>query len=506
MLSGVSVPSSRHQTDTVWYAVTVRVAWDLMVAGVRVRPNVLQDARDHALCSLPKGLGVDEAEHCASALTRSYLERVTEGRYRRDTSGSDLSVHADRSWRTQLFEAVDPVGDAVLRMHFGDGLDMEGVERTAAIDGAVLGGAKEGIREAMRAIADADGHGVTEWTDVQVDALIARVVCMAAPGCPEVADLMTHGAAMHVDQCTRCSRAVRLIRGGILSAADLLNQPVDFEPIELATVLLHPDGQKHRKRLQRLMVDIAVPAGTDVWLLDARDLRKIEADLRVLAVEARPPRHHTRGAVVSGLGRWSGKTLLGPVAMEALAAARARPWGVIEGLDELPAPRPPPPRATRWWVSATLCAIASVVAGVEVFMPAEPPPITPIEVHFKRIDPGWDVRFDADELAIIDVLILGAEGPELLHASVGVKKGQWATGEGDFHFAVKSDTVALIASETGIPNLAQRVMQSRGQPEPMAAIASWIRQMHPEVDFVVSPEIVMEEGDGLPTLNPPFTP
>ncbi len=508
MPPGARASHSLHQAVSVWFPVTVRVAWELVLAGIRVRPGVLQDARDHVLYSLPPDVGVDEAEMLAGSLTQRYLERAQFGQYQRDVQDPDLSVPVHRQWRLQLFDSVDPVGDAVLRMHYGDGMEMDGVERTAAIDGAVLCGAQEGVREAMRVIAYASDHSMAEWADARVDRLITRIVGLAEPGCPPPAEVLSDEARGHVDRCTRCSRAVRLIRGGVLSPLDLSPQSgaLDASPIEVATLLLHPDGRKHRKRMQRLLDAHAVPVGKDAWLMDARDLHAISGSIRLAAEEGRPPRHHLRGAVVSGIGRWSGSVLLGPIAVDALAAARSRPWSEIEGLGELPSPRPPPPRATRWWVAAAICAMASIATGVHVLTPKGPPPATPIEVQFKPAEDGWNIRFDADDLAVVDVVALGADGLELLHPSALAGKGQWATGEGDYYLSVPHDTVALISSAAGIPGIEELIVQARAQPVPMQAIEGWIREAHPTVDFVVSPEIVVLEEGGVVVDPSPSTP
>ena len=149
MTSGVNRPQPADPRVSIWFSVTVRVAWELMLAGIRVRPALLTDARDHVLACLPDGVGPDEAEVLAGAATIDFLERVRAGKYERLTPIEDTDLTIHRSWRDQLFKAVDPVGDAVLRLHYGDGMDLGAVERTAAIDSAVLEGAREGIREAV---------------------------------------------------------------------------------------------------------------------------------------------------------------------------------------------------------------------------------------------------------------------------------------------------------------------------------------------------------------------
>ena len=486
--------SPRTQTGdprvTIWFSVTVRVAWELMLAGIRVRPAILTDARDHALACLPEGTGPDEAETLAGVATADFLGRVREGRYERLIPLEDTDLTIRQSWREQLFESVDPVGDAVLRLHYGDGMDMAAVERTAAIDTAVLDGAREGIREAVRTIVDAEG--LSSWSQERLDVLVGRIVSLPSPGCPAPTHLLSDQAREHVDRCPRCSRAVRLIRGGLLAPLDLM-APADHESprnAQIVAILLHPDARKHHKRVSRVLSERAIALGNDVWLLDRSDLGAVAPGLKALAEDSRPPRHHIRGAVVTGLGRWSGNVLLGPVAIQALDAARSRPWSEIDQLGELPAPRPPAPSAVRWWAGAGVAAGLAALAGVHVMSPEEVPPSMPIAVEFQRMPQGWAIRFDTEDLAVVDVVGLGTEGLTGLHAGARAEKGRWATGDGRFQLMVPGNEVALIASADGIPELHGLVEQARAQSQPMTSLESWVRHTHPTVDFVVSPAII----------------
>jgi len=493
MSSGASRPQAGDSGATIWFSVTVRVAWELMLAGLRVRPGVLSDARDHALACLPSGVGVDEAEELAGAATATFLARVRQGKYERLTPVEDTDLTIQRAWREQLFCAVDPVGDAVLRLHYGDGMDMAAIERTAAIDGAVLAGAREGIREAVRTIAD--GCDLGGWPDARLDGLVSRIVGVPAPGCPAPTHLLSEQGRDHVDQCPRCSRAVRLIRGGLLAPLDLIppgGPPADPRA-EVAAILLHPDGRKHRKRVARALGERAIVLGADAWLLDGSDLNAVGVALKALAEESRPARHHLRGAVISGPGRWSGSVLLGPVPIAALDAARSRPWSEIDKLGELPAPRPPAPSATRWWLGAAAAAVAAALVGHQIMQPEVAPPSMPIAVDFHRVEAGWAIRFDTEDLAVVDVVGIGPQGLTVLHAGARSEKGRWATGDGRFELVVPGVEVALIASETGVPELSGLVDQARSQAQPMAALEGWVRHTHPSVDFVVSPAIIEDQ-------------
>ncbi len=502
MPSGLYLPRSSSTGSTVWFSVTVRVAWELMLGGVRVRPSVLCDARDHALACLPTGVGPDEAEVLAGAATRDFIIRAKEARYERTAEIPDMDLTIHRGWRDQLFEAMDPVGDAVLRLHYGDGMPISEVERTAAIDGGVISAAREGIRETTRSIVDT--HGAGGWSEARVDELICRIVGVPAPGCPEPTHLLSEAQRDHVDACPRCSRAVRLIRGGLLAPLDLVapgGEP-QTNMMSLAAILLHPDARKHRRRVVRALGDAAIRVGRDGWLLDPDDLARVGPALRALAEESRPPRHHLRGAIVTGPGRWSGKLLLGPVAIRAMDTARSRPWSEVDQLGELPTPRPPAPRATRWWLGAGLAAVAAGLVAIPVFQPEAPPPSTPIAVEFQRKSTGWVIRFDTEDLAVVDVVGVVQGSLTLLHAGARSEKGRWATGDGDFQLVAPGTEVALIASRDGIPELPGLVDQARAQPAPMSALEVWVRTAHPTVDFVVSPAIINELEPAAPGALP----
>jgi|GEM_PF-1124976 len=503
MPPGANPSRSYASSPSVWFSVTVRVAWDLMLAGVRVRPALLADAREHVLTCLPEGVGADEAEDLAGPATLDFLGRVRDGHYDRLPEMPDTDLTICRSWRDQLFSAVDPVGDAVLRLHYGDGMDMAAVERTAAIDGSILSGAREGIREAVRSIVD--GQGVESWVDERMDRLIRRIVSVPAPDCPPPTHLLSDTVRDHVDSCPRCSRAVRLIRGGLIAPLDLLAPGGDApaSSVKVLAILLHPDARKYRRKVIRALGESAIMVGQDAWLMDRSELVHVAPKLRSLAEESQPPRHHLRGAVVTGEGRWSGPVLLGPAAIQALDTARSRPWSEIDQLGELPPPRPPAPKATRWWMGVAVSAIAAGLAGYQVLQEEEAPPSTPIAVDFRRIDSSWVIRFDTEDLAVVDVVGVSDEGLSLLHAGARSEKGRWATGEGDFQIVVPGVEVALIASEAGIPELYGLVEQARSQSQPMRALEGWVRTTHPTVDFVVSPAIIEGVEPAVLQAEPP---
>ncbi len=493
----IGSPSSQVQrvAPTVWVVVTVRVAWNLMMSGVRVRPATLSDARDHVMLSLPQGLSPDQAEEMAGLLAQEFLDRVKGGKIQRQVGEADLGMNVPPTWRTDLVSAVDPVGDAVLRLHYGDGMTMDDVGRTAAIGPVVLSSAREDIRERVRGLARQEGTPLGGWSDGRIDQLIGRIANVAEQGCPEPMSILSESYREHVDRCPRCSRAVRLIRGGIIAPSDLV-QPADHSLTltDVAAIVLHPDARKVRRKLEKTLGPTAIRAGSDAWLMSEQELRAVSPALRNLVVDGHLPRHHIRGAVIHGPGRWSGNVLLGPVAVSALEAARSRPWSEVDTMAELPPPRPAPPSPLRWWLVAGVMGVAATIMGIEVLGPQEVRPQMPIEAEFRSVEDGWEILFDAEDMAVIDFIAVTENGPTLVHKGVRANRGQWATGEGNFRIYVPGAAVAIVASEDGLPDLEALVKQSKLEPSPMNSLEQWVRTAHPKVDWVGSPAITAEEG------------
>lgn len=482
------VEDARHR---LWLPVTVRVAWELLLARIRVRPSVLTDAREHVLRCLPEDLNADAAEALTGALTRDYLARVRDGTYRKAPLDPDIGIPVSRVWRERLVAALDPVGDAVLRMHYGDGLSLQEVERHAAIGAAVLATAREGVREEVRIIALEQDCNLEDWPNSRIDPLICRIATTAEAVCPGPAGLLSEAGRDHAGRCPRCSRAVRLIRQGVISPGDLfLPEGQDLVPptqIGLLALSLHPDGQRHQPALVRALGESALPVGADTWLIPLDEVEALIPALTHLAEQGTPPRHYLRGAAVEGPGRWSRGVLLGPLPVLALEEARSRPWSEVDRVGELPTPLPPPPKATGWWIAAGATAALAALAGVWALRPPVPDPTWPLEATFARADDAWEVRFDVDDLARLSVVSATGAAVALRDADLTAEKGRWATGDGDFQTRVQGDRVALISSPEPLPDLPDLLAASRLDREPLPALRSRLRALHPEVDVLLSP-------------------
>lgn len=468
-----------------WLPVTVRVAWDLLSHGLKVRPELLRDAREHVLRSLPDGIGIDDVEQLASAYTLDYLHRVRERRYRRPAADPDATLPAPRRWRDQLVSASDHIADAVLRLHYGDGLSIERVEHNIAVDAALLVAAQEGLREATREIGRIDELPIGSWTDARLDRLLVRIANAPARGCPGPMGLLSEAGRAHGDICPRCSRAIRLIRHGVLAPSDLF--PPDGRPLYaegqygLLALLLHPDARRSQSVVADALGDAATPVGPDAWLIDEGDLAVIGPRLIELAELGTPLRHHLRGALVHGPIRWSKGVALGPLPTTAFEAARARPWAEIHGMAPLPPPRPPPPSSARWWIATAALALTVGLVGAAMFVvdPGERPAAPPVELV--QTGAQSSLRFDAADGAAVDVLaVVDGRVVRLGDGSVA-GKGRWATGDGDYQVHVPSPAFLLLTSPTPLADLDAIIATQLAAGGGLDGIAAAVVAAHPDV-------------------------
>lgn len=468
-----------------WLPVTVRVAWDLLSHGLKVRPELLRDAREHVLRSLPDGVGADDVEQLASTYTLDFLHRVRERRYRRPAVDPDATMPAPRVWRDQLVSASDPIADAVLRLHYGDGLSIERVEQSIAVDATLLLAAQEGLREATREIGRLADLPIGGWTDARLDRLLVRIANAPARGCPGPMGLLSEAGRAHGDICPRCSRAIRLIRHGVLAPSDLF--PPDGRPLYaeghngLLALLLHPDARRSQGVVAATLGDAATPVGPDSWLIDEGDLLVVGPRLAELAELGTPLRHHLRGALVHGAIRWSKGVALGPLPTTALEAARARPWAEIQGMAPLPPPRPPPPSSARWWIATGVLALAVGLVGALMFvaLPDERPAAPPLELVRTGVDNA--LRFDAADGAAVDVLVEVDGKVERLGDGSVAGKGRWATGEGDYEILLPSPNFLLLTSPAPLADLDAIIARGEAAGTGLDGIASAVVAAHPAV-------------------------
>ena len=108
-----SVPLDEDVAYTGWAAITVRVAWALLANGIRLHPEVLRAARDHALFhihpSTPLPHAEDRVDHLVAQLVRRARREVD-----RDRWPQDLEMPLSPRWRCNNWPAVC----AVLATHW----------------------------------------------------------------------------------------------------------------------------------------------------------------------------------------------------------------------------------------------------------------------------------------------------------------------------------------------------------------------------------------------------
>ena len=123
LTSGASGPppdSSRH----LWTPITIRVAWELVRAGVRPKGAVLQEAREHVLSLLPSQASLSDADLIAIDGTKDFVRRIQDI-YQPWRPDPDLSIQPEARWRRDIQAALQPAHDVVFRLHFADVEDGE---------------------------------------------------------------------------------------------------------------------------------------------------------------------------------------------------------------------------------------------------------------------------------------------------------------------------------------------------------------------------------------------
>lgn len=412
----------------LWSPITIRVAWELVRAGVRVKPATLRAAREHALWRIPPRAGIAEAEVFATAAVEEYLARVN-GRYARVEPDPDVDILPNPGWREAIVAAAEPLHDAILRLHYADGFPFDEVQRRFGLSEPIVRAAREAVRELARSVLSDDGVSTIGWDNARLDRLIVRIANAAGDNCPGPGGLGTDAGRAHGEHCPRCSRALRLFREGALSPSDLF--PPEGAPclpadtIDIACILVHPDARKHLRLLMKAFPD-ARKIGEEAILLAGDGL---EAALHELAEAGTPPAAHLRIARRTAPGRWTDRAVLGPAPELVRAEAVALAWGEVRGIAKLPQALPPPPSAARWWSAAVLGLLVAGAAGAYAALPSRVDPDVGLSA---RIDRGMLV-FDVDDAAFVDVLVVRGLSPALaFHSETAGDKGALSTGDGRY--------------------------------------------------------------------------
>ena len=487
-----AAPPPAADPSAVFTAVTIAVAWTLSRQKAELKARVVAEAREHVLRSLPVGCDPDLAAFLAPELVLDWIGRLKNQRYRR------LAALPEGPWpplgplQQQLFAAVtaDKAELTVLRRHYGEGRTLDALVAKKPSDLRKLEAARGRLRERARALTVAAIGVGQEWDPARLDHLLQRVVNLAVPGAPDPLSLLGAEAAAHAKRCPQTARALHLVTHKGLDARLLVKKP--DEPLVgegiagVLAVLLHPDARRFAARVQRLIGAHAVAIADDAWLIAEDKVSTVTPILAAACLDGAPSRHFLRGALVRDQGRWSHNVLLGPLPLRALDAARSRPWGELDGVGELPLPRPLPPSAVRWWASAGALWLAVAALALFVLRPADAGSMSPVQAQFSVAGGAVALRFDTPDLATVDVLALRDGRWQIVHRSALAAKGVWATGEGDYALSVRGEQAALVSSAAGVASLEALVTEANASARPPEALRTVVRAADPTATVLVS--------------------
>jgi len=472
-----------------WAIVTIAVSWTLLREGVRPDGPALGVARDHVLASLPASVPEDLVDAIAEDLVLGFLERARSGRYRLQSLPAEVPP-ACAAWRDQLLAALDPVGEIVFRLVYGDGLSLEDVEHRCAVDRIILAGSQEGLRSAVRALVRSQGVAHSSWDVAWTDAILARLAQVPGHGCQGGVELVSPAGRLHAEACPRCGRGLRLIRGGMLSPTQLL-PPAETsrrrpDVVNVLALHLHPEARHHRAELAAAFGDSALKVDDDAVMIDLSRAMSPAVVLGHQAELGRPCREHIRGARVRGPGRFTAHALIGPAATEALEATRSRGWGEVDGVGPLPEKGPEPPPMARWWFAAVLAVLLAVLAGMVAWRTGGVEPVYPVAVEFSRGGGEVQARFDTADVAWLVVVSERRGDLELLFAGVDpAHKGELATGEGDYSVIAPADRLLLATSASTFGDLDPLLTAAGLEADPLPALARRLQAVQPRADVVL---------------------
>lgn len=478
-----------------WAALTVRVAWTLLAEGVRVKPAILRDARDHVLFLLPPELPAALAEDRASVETARFVARARRKAWN-DAWPQDWEMALSPRWKRQLDRGAAPLHAAVAKLHYGDGRPLESLERVLNVDRTALDAARGGLRELARQIVAADGLPVETWPNARLDRLLRRLAAWSPGPCPPVLEVAEGRHRDHVAACPRCDRTARLVRSQVLRAADLLLPSCAARPSGEVTVLavhFHPDARRHRDRWlaeaespparARHLLPLGVaPIADDLLLIDASDPERAHALVRLACEVGAPGRDAVRAAIICAPGRWSLHGVLGEAGDRAEAEVRTRTWGEVEGMDALPVALPEPPSTRRAWMGVAGLAVAASVAWAIALTPHKDGPVFALDVDFAPGRGGVWATFDVDDEANLALVRdVGGKLDVVMASATPADKSKFALGDGAFR--VHTQATGLLVAATPTP-LSELTAWASAAPD-LDALAKRIHDAQPRADVAV---------------------
>lgn len=474
-------PKSDDVASHGWAGITVRIAWTLLSAGVKVAPATLDAARQHALFHIPPTTSLPHAEDRAAALTRAFIAQA-RGRALADPWPADAEMALSERWVRAIQGIRDRASQVVFRMHYGDHRSLEQIEAKVGLDRVAAEAARAGLREVLRGTARADGVPLDTWSAERLDRVLARLAGWAPDCCPPAWDVVNGAHRAHVKSCARCNRMVRLVSTGALDASDLQAPTLKARPRGQLTLLalhFHPDGRAHRAELARAIGARTHALGDDLLLVESGATEALRQTLALAAEVAAPAREHLRGALLTGPGAWSAYGPLGPLAASAPHEVRSRAWGAVDGVGALPERLPEPPTAWNAWGAVGGLALT---ASLVLWFAATTAGSAPVAVD-ARFTPGRDgtwARFDVPEHAHVHLFGArdGRATPVLLSSSPA-DKGELAVGDGSYRALVPSEDVLLVSTDRPLDLERALAALPVGDPSPLPALSREILRMDP---------------------------
>ncbi len=487
--------------NLLWRAVTVRVAWDLRTAGLRVAPALLAEARRHVFLSLPSPGDLSVVEDLASELLRDFLARARTASYLGGASSDSLPPQVDIHWRHSIEKACDNVALVVLRLVFGDGFSTSRLAMDYSLDPSTVQAAMDGLRMLARAEVSARTGHQAPLRVAWLDALLARIANASGAACPPPARLLHQTplnaakglpgreAREHIDDCPRCARMLRLIRAGILSHADL-EAPSDFpfERQRLRVLALHflPRFRCHRQAMVAALGSGARAVEHDSVLVDLNRVRNWRQIIEKRVRMGLPPRDQLRGGIAEAPGFWGRWAVAGPAPVKALDASRSRTWGEVDEIRVLPAPLPPPPNVARLWSTAIGVGMLALAAGVLVLIPDSPPASYPLTTRVHPGGGGITVRFDVDDEAYVYAYTVDGDRVEArLESTSKAEKASLATGAGDYMLVALADELILVSSSAPLDALHDDVALLVDEHLPPRELRQRLKALYGKADIAV---------------------
>jgi hypothetical protein len=474
-----------------WAAVTAQVAWTLLSQGIRITPDVLRDARDHALLHLDPSTAPSEAADRSIAITHAFVR--TAKRKAPVAPSADENRPIARSWRRRMLANSSQTGELVLREHFGNDRPLAVLANAGDIDRGSLEAARTELREQLREQLLSDRVPATEWDSDRLDALLARIAVFSPGPCPQMRRVLDGKEREHTRRCVVCGRARRLSNAGTLGVADLvLESPVPWPRTQgnVLAIHLHPDGRRHLAALAAEFAVPVFPVGDDLLLVDLDDADEVHRVLLLASEAGMPMREHIRAIALRGPMRWSRHGLLGPLMARGERRVRAAPWGRISGLGELPAPLPPPPSARPMWAGVAALAVMCVLVGLHGLGPARAAnsALAP-EFTVARGGVWTEVNLNESDLLTI-VRISGGELDVVLASQTIADKAALAVGDGSYRAHIMGDGVLVASSHEPIPDLDALVAAAHRSPAALHDLQRRMQTRSPDATIAVSAPVI----------------